>query len=530
VAKSMSRRRIVTTGAAAMAGAAMPLLLGTTAEATPRPPTNGSGRVFDVTRFGAKGDGVTIDSDAVNRAIDEAARARPRSGGGPGGTVCFPAGAYACYSIRLKSNVALYLAPGATLLAATPVDGKGYDPAEPGAGNPYQDFAHSHWHNSLIWGEGLTGVTIFGPGVIDGKGLVGGRGEEDPGAGNKAIALKLCRNVAIRDITIVNGGSLAILPTGVDNLRIDNLVIDTYADGVNLDCCRNVRISGTAINTPNADAIVLKSSYALGEVRATENVTIDNCMVSGYDLGTMYDGTFKTAASYERTGRIKFGTESNGGFRNIAISNVIFEYCRGLALETVDGGLLEDVTISNLTMRQVQMPIFLRLGSRMRGPAGARIGRLRRVSISDVIASDADPRYPSTISGIPGHPIEDVRISNIRHSLAGGLTPGDVDQNPPENEGAYPETTMFGPLPAYGFFIRHAKGITLDNVEVRFEKRDTRPAMVLRDVAGADFRYNRADKVQGTPTFVLDDVTDFTVTSSRPVADTHLVQVGHKEL
>ncbi|TDD75105.1 glycoside hydrolase family 28 protein [Actinomadura rubrisoli] len=512
-----------------MAGAALPLAPGTAAEAAPRRPADDPGRIFDVTRFGAKGDGVTIDSDAVNRALAEATKA-PAHSGGPGGTVYFPAGTYACYSIRLKSNVALYLAQGATLLAAAPAGGKGYDPAEPGAGDPYQDFAHSHWHNSLIWGEGLTGITIFGPGVIDGKGLVGGPGEKDPGQGNKAIALKLCRNVTIRDITLLNGGSLAILPTGVDNLRVDNLVIDTYSDGINLDCCRNVRISGTTINTPNADAIVLKSSYALGEARPTENVTIDNCMVSGYDLGTLYDGTFKTAASYGRTGRIKFGTESNGGFKNIAISNVIFEHCRGLALQTVDGGPLEDVTISNLTMRHVQMPIFLRLGSRMRGPAGAPVGRLRRVSISDVIVYNADPRYPSTISGIPGHPIEDVRISNVRHSVAGGLTPGDVGQNPAENEGGYPETTMFGPLPAYGFFIRHAKGITFDNVEVRFEEHDTRPAYALRDVADADFHHNRADKVQGTPTFVLNDVDDFTVTTSRPVPDTRLDHIGHKEL
>lgn len=525
----MSRRRIVTMGAVATA-AALPPAGARAAEAAPGAPTDAPGRVFNVRRFGAKGDGVTIDSEAVNRAIEEAAKARPHSDGGPGGTVCFPAGTYACYSIRLKSDVALYLAQGATLLAATPTGGKGYDPAEPGADNPYQDHEHSHWHNSLIWGEGLTGVTISGPGVINGKGLVGGPGSSDPGQGSKAIALKLCRDVTIRDITILNGGSLAILPTGVDNLRIDNLIIDTYSDGINLDCCRNVRISGTTVNTPNADAIVLKSSYALGEARPTENVTIDGCMVSGYDLGTLHDGTFRTAASYGRTGRIKFGTESNGGFKNIAISNVIFEHCRGLALQTVDGGTLEDVTISNLTMRRVQMPIFLRLGSRMRGPAGVRVGGLRRVSISDVIVHNADPRYPSTISGIPGHPVEDVRVSNVRHSLAGGLTPEDVEQNPPEEEGAYPETTMFGPLPAYGFYIRHAKGITFDNVEARFEEHDTRPAYALRNVTDADFHHVRADKVPGTPTFVLDDIDDFTVTTSRPVPDTRLDHAGHKEL
>jgi len=531
---SFSRRRVMTVGAAGAVGAALPLGQPSAAAAAPPDPTppvpGGPGCVVDVTRFGAKGDGVTIDSDAINRAIDAAAAAGPGPFGGPGGTVYFPAGTYASYSIRLKSNVALYLAQGATILAAAPASGKGYDPAEPGAGNPFQDYGHSHWHNSLIWGEGLTNIAIFGLGTIDGRGLVrGGALESAPLQGNKAIALKLCRNVTIRDITMVNGGHFCILPTGVDNFRIDSLVIDTNRDGINVDCCKNVRISNTTVNSPNDDAIVLKSSFALNEVRATENVTIDNCMVSGYDLGTLLDGTYKTAG-FGRTGRIKFGTESNGGFKNIAISNIVFEHCRGLALETVDGGLLEDVTISNITMRNVQMPFFFRLGARMRGPAGLPIGSLRRVSISNVIAQNADPRYPSTIAGIPGHPVEDIRISNVRHHMVGGLTPADAVANPPELENAYPEPSMFGTLPAYGFFIRHASGIDLDNVEVRYAQQDTRPAYVLRDVSDADFHHNRADKAPGVPTFVLDAVNGFIVSDSRPVPDTTLDHVDHKEL
>ncbi len=526
MSEALSRRRVVTWGAAGAAGAALPLAVAGRAGASPADPMGERGAVggvFDVRRFGARGDGVTIDSDAINRAIDAAAK--------NGGTVYFPAGTYASYSIRLKSNVALYLAQGATILAATPTATRGYDPAEPGAGNPYQDFGHSHWHNSLIWGEGLSNITIYGPGKIDGSGLVsGGSQESAPLQGNKAIALKLCRNVAIRDITIFKGGHFGILPTGVDNFRIDSLVIDTNRDGINVDCCKNVRISNTTVNSPNDDAIVLKSSYALNVARATENVTIDNCMVSGYDLGTLLDGTFKTAASFGRTGRIKFGTESNGGFRNIAISNIIFEYCRGLALETVDGGLLEDVTISNITMRNVQMPFFLRLGARMRGPAGVPVGTLRRVSISNVIAHNADPRYPSTIAGIPGHRIEDVRISNVRHHMLGGLSMSDAVANPPELETAYPEPSMFGTLPAYGFFIRHAAGVSLDNVEVRYEQQDTRPAIVLYDVADADFHHDRADKADGVPTFVLDNVDGFIVTDSRPVPDTSLEHVDHNEL
>ncbi len=515
--RALSRRRVVAWGAA---GAALPLVGSQPAEAEEL--GSQPGRFFDVTKFGAKGDGRAIDTAAINRAIDAAATR--------GGTVYFPAGTYASYSIHLKSNIALYLAANATILAAAPAGGQGYDPAEPGAGNPYQDFGHSHWHNSLIWGENLENVTIEGSGKIDGKGLVsGGSAESAPLNGNKAIALKLCRNVAIRDITIVNGGHFGILPTGVDNFRIDGLVIDTNRDGINIDCCKNVRIANTTVNSPNDDAIVLKSTYALNQVRDTENVTIDNCFVSGYDLGTLVDGTFKTAG-YGRTGRVKFGTESNGGFRNIAISNVVFEHCRGLALETVDGGWLEDVTISNLTMRDVQMPLFLRLGARLRGPAGITAGFLRRVSISDVTTIDADPRYPSCLAGIPGHPIEDVKLSNIRHHLAGGLTPGDAVQNPPELENAYPEPSMFGTLPAYGFFVRHARGISWDNVDVRFGKPDTRPAYVLRDVIDADVHHCRADQVAGTPTFVLDDVADFRVSDGRPVPEARVEHADHQEL
>jgi len=512
----VSRRRLVAFGAAGATGAALPLAgAGGARAATAPAPAPGLSDVFDVTAFGATGDGTTIDSDAINQAI-AAAAARDN---GAGGTVYFPAGTYASYSIRLASNVALYLANGSRILAAKPTATQGYDPAEPGAGNPYQDYGHSHWHNSLIWGENLQNVTIHGPGTIDGQGLVsGGSKESAPLQGNKAIALKLCRNVGIYDVTIVNGGHFCILPTGVDNFRIDGLVIDTNRDGIDIDCCKNVRISNTVVNSPNDDAIVLKSSYALNQARATENVYIDNCMVSGYDLGTYVDGTFKTGP-YGRTGRLKFGTESNGGFQNIAISNIIFEHCRGLALETVDGALLQDVTISNLTMRGVQTPIFIRLGARMRGPAGLAIGRLRRVSISDVTVIDADPRYPSTIAGIPDHPIEDVRISGLRHIMVGGLTPAAAVNPVPELADAYPENYMFGTLPAYGFYLRHVSNIAFDDVTVAFGQQDTRPAISLTDVDGADFHHVRAERVRGVPTFSLSEVEGLRISDSWPVED-----------
>src|SRR5438105_3677090 len=297
---------------------------------------------FDVRHFGAKGDGVTLDTAAINNAISAAAVAG-------GGTVFFPAGTYASYSIHLKSFVCLYLEPGATILAAsTPIEGTtggGYDAAEPqGPWQPYQDYGHNHWHNSLIWGEDIHDVAILGPGLIWGKGLSRGHVDDTdlpktdrPGVGNKAIALKNCRNVILRDFSMLAAGWFAILATGVDNLTIDNLKIDTNRDGMDLDCCRNGHVSNCTVNSPWDDAICPKSSFALGYARATENLTIANCYVAGcYEVGTLLDGTLKKYGSevrVPRTGRVKFGTESNGGFKNITVSNCVFEGCNGIALE-----------------------------------------------------------------------------------------------------------------------------------------------------------------------------------------------------
>ena len=527
--------------------------------ATAAPQADAAG-VYNVRAFGAKGDGKALDSPAVNRAIEAAAAAG-------GGTVRFPAGVYRSFSIRLKSNVSLYLDQGSTVLAADPRDGDGkYDPPEPNPHDKYQDFGHSHWHNSLIWGEGVENVSILGPGLIWGKGLVRSGGQSrtqeqnaalnaarpneprqpfgypnprdavEPGWGNKAVSLKLSRNVILRDFTILHGGHFAILATGVDNLTIDNLKIDTNRDGIDVDACRNVRISNCTINSPFDDGICLKSSYGLGFARATENVTITNCQVSGYDEGTLLDGTYKR--EYKRyshdstTGRIKFGTESNGGFKNITISNCLFDYSRGLALETVDGGLLEDVTITNVTMRDVtNSPIFLRLGARLRGPKEtSKVGELRRVEISNFVVYNADPKYASIISGVPGHDIEDVRLSNIRIYYRGGGTKEQAALDPPEKEDAYPEPVMFGEMPAYGFFVRHVRGLEMSNVRVSFMTEDLRPAFVLSDVRGVDFRNVKAQLAPGVPTFVLKNVEDFSVQQSRPLPDTVLERVTLKKL
>ena len=520
-----ARRDFLRLSGVGLAGAALPSRPAQ-AQTTSAVPNCGT---YDVKSFGARGDGKTIDTPAINRAIEAAAA-------GGGGTVCFTAGSYLCYSIRLKSNVALHLEQGATIIAADPPpsgSGGGYDLAEPNhPWEAFQDFGHNHWHNSLIWGERLENLSISGPGLIWGRGLSRGSGPgpvaDLPGVGNKAVSLKNCRNVTLRDFSILKGGHFGILATGVDNFTIDNLKIDTDRDGIDIDCCRNVHVSNCSVNSPWDDAICPKSSFALGYPRATENVTITNCYVTGiYKLGTLLDGTFQRFDPGEKaygTGRIKFGTESNGGFKNITISNCVFEGCYGLALETVDGGLLEDVTISNITMRDIAVPIFLRLGNRMRGPAGVPVGTLRRIMISNVVCSNSESSFCSILSGIPGHPIMDIQLNDIYIQHRGGGTSEDATLQPPEAEDKYPEPNMFGRMPAHGVFVRHARNISLNNVEFLSSKEDLRPAFFLEDVQGTEFFRVRTPHVRDAPTFVLNNVDGFSVFRSKHVAD---VQFDH---
>lgn len=507
---------------------------------------------YNVKSFGAVGDGRTIDQEAINKAIDAAAKAG-------GGTVYFPAGKYASYSIRLKDNICLYLDMGAVLMAAAETQTAKYDAPEPneykGKNNAFQDFGHSHWQNSLIWGIGLNNIAIAGFGMIDGSaGLT--RGER--GGANKAVALKNCRNVSIKDITVYMGGHFAFLLSGVDNMTLENIKVDSNRDGFDIDCCRNVRMSDCTVNCLQDDAIVLKSSFCLGELRPCENITITNCQVTGYDMGTYLDGTYGTKQSLAPdrdgpTGRIKLGTESNAAFRNITISNCVFKRSRGIALETVDGAVIEDVSISNITMEDIcNSVIFLRIGNRARGPEELISHSLmRRISISNVVAYNVDSRYSMLIAGLPGHPIEDVSLSNIRIFYKGGLSlrsaaeqkngntffqrnvPGaSGERHPydvPECEKAYPEPSCFGILPASAMYIRHAKNVNINNVQIAYIEEDTRPAIVLSDVDGIRFTDLCIQKPERVPYFVLKEVNDFSTFNVAGFADVQERRVGSRQ-
>jgi polygalacturonase len=463
---------------------------------------------YNVRDYGATGDGKTLDSPAVNRAIDECAKAG-------GGTVCMPAGTYLCGSIHMKSNINLLIDAGATILGA-PQNMNAYDPAEPFEGTAYQDGGHTYFHNSLIWGENLTNVSITGQGMINGGGLT--RGDKAVGAGSinkgdKAIALKLCRNVLLRDFTIFHGGHFAVLVTGCDNMTIDNVTMDTNRDGLDIDCCRNVMVSNCRINAPNDDALCPKSSFALGKAVITENMTIVNCQVSGFEEGTLLDG--RMLPSKTKNGRIKLGTEANGGFRNITIANCTARQCRGIALEEVDGGIMENISISNITMMDVAAyPIYITLGRRNRGPEGTQVGKARNISITNVIASGIEPMSGIQITGLPGHCVEGVRLENIRLIFNGGGTKKDAARVPKELDIGYPEPNKIGIMPAYGVFARHVRDLELANIRMSFENEDLRPAMVCIDVDGLEIDNFKAQVANDVSTAKFEDVKRLVIRNS----------------
>lgn len=448
---------------------------------------------INVKTLGAVGDGVHIDSPAINAAIMKA------SADG-GGVVTLPEGVYLCYSIHLQSGITLRLEKGAVMKAAPVTETLGYDEAEPNDSH-YQDFGHSHWHNSLIWGENLHDVAIEGEGLIDGSGVL--YRDEPPRdykgmpMANKALALRDCRNVTIRGLQFLSCGHFAMLLTGVDDLTIENVVVDTNRDGIDIDCCERVTVRDCRVNTVNDDAIVLKCSYALGREKPTEHVLIEDCQVSGYDVGSLINGartmnTLKAPDGDGPTGRIKLGTESNGGFRHITIRNCNFSHCRGLALETVDGAAMEDINVSDLNMDDIcNSPIYIRLGDRMRAPVGFHPSSTGKISIRNIHVTNADSRYACLIAGVEGHPVRDVRMENLYVQFRGGLTLEDVREQRGHNpffipsarkptepgEANYPEPSAHGIQPAWGLCIYHAEDIRIKRVRMETIEKDERPSV-----------------------------------------------------
>jgi hypothetical protein len=469
----------------------------------------------NVRNYGARGDGTAIDSPAINKAIEAAAR-------NGGGAIVFPPGRYLCFSIRLKSHITLVLMPGCTIEAADPRTHKGrYDLPEGVFEEQLVDYGLAHFHNSLIYGDGVTDIAIVGQGLIHGLGLEregppprwhGMAGWRSPtelgltadaarraipleiayeGRGLKAIGLTQCRNVLLKDFSILQGGHFACYVLGSSNVRIDGLTIDTDRDGIDIDCCRDVRVTNCVVNAPKDDAIVLKSSFALQRPVFCEDVQVIGCKTSGYLLGSVLDGTYRKS-DYVSTdkvgvlGRIKLGTDSVTGFRNVLIADCMCENSRGLQLGAIDGGVLEDVTFRDINLvNPVNHPIFLRLSARNRAPQGAGVAKVRRVRFSGIQVSGARMEYPCGVVGIPNGLIEDVSFRGINVSAAGGGTAADAARDVPERRNSSLEPSFMGTLPAHGLYARHVRNLSVVDCGFHTLAPDARPAIALDDVTGA---------------------------------------------
>ena len=352
---------------------------------------------FDVKDYGAgTEEPPAANAEAINRAVEDASIA--------GGTVVFPEGEYKTYTIRMKSNVNLCLEKGAVIRAARSEINTAYEVCE-GEGGSYdepevclyaglQDHGHTYFANSLIYGENLENIMIYGEGLIDGSykdeygytryALLGGdpegnkyrnrNGHNGTWYGNKGIALVNCSNVVLKDFSIVDAGHFAIICEGVENMLVDGILVDTIRDAFDIDCCRDVTVVHSRFNSLTDDALVMKASFGAGKFMPLYNVYIEDCDVTGYDAGSVYAGkyTCDKVVATDRCGptaRVKLGTESTCGYELVTVKNVRFKRSRGFALEAVDTSDLTDIVFTDCTMENVSSsPIYIRIGDRGRFP------------------------------------------------------------------------------------------------------------------------------------------------------------------
>jgi polygalacturonase len=410
--------------------------------------------LHDIRDYGAKPDGKTLCTSSIQQAIDACSRAG-------GGTVYLPPGTFLSGTIYFKSGVTFRIAAGCTLLGSTNL--KDYPPTV----QEFRSYTDNYTDKSLIYGENVENIAITGRGTIDGQGA----SFEGPYKVRPyMIRFIQCRNVTVKDVTIKNSPMWVQHYLACDDVRITGItvrsLVNSNNDGIDIDSCRRVVISNCNIESGD-DAIVLKSTSA----RVCRDVAVSNCILSS------------------RCNALKMGTESNGGFQNIAITGCSIYDTRlaGVALEIVDGGTMDGVVVSNITMRKIGAPIFMRLGNRARpfrkDMEKPGIGAMRNITISNIEATGANSTG-CAISGLPEAKIENVTLSNVRLTFEGGGTKADAGREIPEKPDAYPEYSMFGKLSAYGLYCRHVKDLKLLNIQLLLERPDHRYAVILEDVEG----------------------------------------------
>ena len=446
-------------------------------------------KIYNVIEYGAKNDGVTLNTAAVQAAID----ACSASGGG---TVLFTDGDFVLSTVFLKDNVRILIDKSARILGAESFDD--YCFHEKIDYPAYQDQSHTYFDCSMFVGRGCETIAITGEGEIDMRSVWDEENKRDiVHRGPKCIALKECKSVEISGLEIKNVTDLAVYFAGCENVDIYGLKLQVYIDGISPDNSKNVRIRDCDIDCGD-DGIVFKSSYTLNRIDECRNITVSNCRVKS------------------RCSAIKFGTETNGGFYDITIDNVDIRETRitGIAIESVDGAIIDGLTLKNIKMRNVGAPLFVHLGQRMRGPKGLEIGRIRNITLENITAegpyepyeaiawnyvsytakdnlqypwsmnsSPAEKQFTSNVCGLKGIPLENITLRNVTLKVEGGVS--EYERNVPDKAPEYPEVFVYGgELPAKGIFFRYINGLTLDNVRISTYNPDAREDFVFDDVNG----------------------------------------------
>ncbi len=445
---------------------------------------------YNIRDFGAIPDGKTLNTSKIQSAIDAA-----HDNGG--GRVVIPAGRFLSGSILLKSGVELHLLEDAVLLGST-------DPA---------NYIKINRCKGFVLADSQDNIAISGRGEIDGQGRqlalnldsLFYAGQLDSAHYNfvemrpkyylrpQLIEFVNCKNIEVRNVTLRNAACWVQTHDKCENIIIDSVRIESDAywnnDGIDISDCKNVRITNCYINTAD-DGICLKSHSA---EYYCDSIYIANC-------------TVRSSAS-----AIKFGTRSHGGFKNVVIENIkVYDTFRSaIAIESVDGGFLENILINNIQATNTGNAIFIRLGKRNRTGA---VGTLKNVIIKNIKVEVAFERpdyayeirgpelpffhntFPSSIAGIPGHPVQNVTLENIEIIYPGrgndGLAymPLSRLNDIPEKVSDYPEFSMFGELPAWGFYVRHVDGLSMKNIKLSIAASDYRPSLVFDDVRNLNIK------------------------------------------
>jgi polygalacturonase len=449
------------------------------------------GKDFNILDFGATRDTGKLSTLAINKAVGACFKAG-------GGRVIIPNGHFKSGTITLLNNVELFLERGAVLYAST--DHRDFPRQRQPKYRSQKD--PGGWY-ALIYAEGASNIGISGYGTIDGQGAKqiprpGPKGpvHEDRDGRPRNILFISCRKISVQDITMQSSGIWNQHYLDCENVVVHNIRVYNHSnrnnDAIDIDGCRRVVISDCIMDTDD-DGITLKSTGAA----PCEDVAITNCIVSSFCAA------------------IKCGTESTGGFKNILISNCIIKpsICPtepvfrtprigqvGIALEMVDGGIMDGVTVSNIVIEGTECPIYVRLGNRARkhteeAPEPGR-GTMRNVSLSDINVYNAG-NYCSSITGIPGSAIENISLNNIRIINRGGLRQGEYTSDAskvPELEKEYPAPDRWRNLPSSGFFIRHVKHISLNDVTLGSLTADPRVPLIADDVEDLQISDLRSDQ------------------------------------